>query len=100
MGNLNLPHHHLMMTESMEVGSRPQYIMQLYVGPFSSVIFSVALLISSFSRLETKSPGKMMPINTRRDSLLGMRPFRRGRYFDKVRRFLCLFTFAVFANYK
>lgn len=71
----------------------------IYVGPFSSVFFSVSLLISSFSHLEAKSPGKMMQINARRDSLLNMRPFRRGRYFDKVRRFLCLFNFAVFTNH-
>lgn len=54
--------------------------------------------ITLFPLPEVKSPGKMMPMNTKRDSLLNMRPFRRGRYLDKVRCFLHLFNSDVFIS--
>ena len=49
--------------------------------------------------IEVKSPGKMVPINPRRDSLLSLRPFRRGRYFDRVSLFcFYLLDCTVFIN--
>lgn len=42
------------------------------------------------SPLGMKSPGKMMALHHARgdSNFLKMRPFRRGRYFDKVRPFV------------